>query len=116
MTSLKTVKAMLAGVTDTVSRQKDGTYIARRGFFYTGGKTSEHFAAEVARALPVARVIDHGEHWADFRGGASVAKGSHFWATFSLDPPARPPIPAHHAEAAQQEADASDYATVGSML
>ena len=28
----------------------------------------------------------------------------------------RPPIPAHHAEAAQQEAEASDYSTMGSML
>jgi hypothetical protein len=68
---------------DSVS-QKDGVFTVRRGFFYTGGKTSEDFANAVKAVFPTAVVIDSGEVWTPFRGGATVAKQSHWWVKFTV--------------------------------
>lgn len=63
---------------DSVS-QKDGVVTLRRQFFYRNGKTSADLAERVKLALPGFEVLEHGEHYAAFRGGASVAKSSHWW-------------------------------------
>lgn len=79
---MKHIKTALETVADTVGRSK-GHVVARRGFFYKHGMTSAKFADRVNAALEAAgvpeRVRDHGEKWAPFRGGHSVAAGSHFW-------------------------------------
>lgn len=67
---------------DTLSK-RDGVYTARRGFFYRHGGSSEKFAARV-QALPGAAVLDHGEVWKAFSGGASLARSSHWWVTFTV--------------------------------
>ena len=76
-------KRALQGVADSVGKNKEGHLVARREFFYRHGGTSEKFAGEVSRALTKAgvkrTVVDHDEHWAPFRGGASVKNSSH-WA------------------------------------
>jgi hypothetical protein len=69
---------------DQVARQKDGTYLARKGYFYHHGQTSEKLAERVAAALPGVTVLDHGDHFAAFRGGAPLAKSSHFWVRFTV--------------------------------
>jgi hypothetical protein len=63
---------------DSVSRKGD-VITLRRQFFYRHGKTSADLAERAKLALPGFEVIDHGEHYAAFRGGASVAKSSHWW-------------------------------------
>ncbi len=68
---------------DTVS-MRDGVITIRRGFFYRMGGSSEKFAARVKEVFPNAEIIDHGEHWAAFRGGASVRNSSHWWVKFTL--------------------------------
>lgn len=69
---------------DVVGRKKNGNYIARWGFFYTHGKTSEKFAAGVKANIPNAEIVDHGEVWKPFRGGATVSQGSHFYVEFKI--------------------------------
>lgn len=69
---------------DSVSRKGD-VITFRRGFFYTHGQTSEGFAKRVALALPGAVILDHGQHWAPFNGGASVARSSHWWVKVRLE-------------------------------
>ena len=64
--------------------RKDGIYTARWGFFYTHGINSEKKALYVKMNLPGAIILDHGEHWTSFRGGASVANQSHWWVKFTL--------------------------------
>lgn len=80
---MKQIKAALETVADTVSRSK-GDIVVRRGFFYKMGQNSEKFAAKVDAALEKAgvseRVVCHGTKDAAFRGGQTVAQGSHFWA------------------------------------
>lgn len=81
---MKEVRDALAGIADTVGRNKAGELIVRRGFFYSNGMTSEKFSQHVQAALKAAGssylVLDHGKKVAAFRGGQSVAQGSHFWA------------------------------------
>ena len=81
--NIKQIKLALETVAGTVGTSK-GKIVARRGFYYRMGKTSATFAASVNDALEDAglsqRVLEHGEKWAEFRGGQTVAQGSHFWA------------------------------------
>jgi len=71
---------------------KDNVLTIRRGFFYTHGGTAEKFAASKVPALIAAvpeaefKVIDSGEQWKPFRGGDSVAKGSHWWVKIKITP------------------------------
>jgi hypothetical protein len=73
---------MLGGV-DMVSAKKTGEIVFRRGYFYTLGMTSETFLSRVTLALQTAgiefTVVEIGNHWAPFRGGYSIARGSHFF-------------------------------------
>lgn len=85
ITSPKQIKELLSGV-DMVSKNKSGNYIARWTFFYTNGKTSEKYAEKVKSTLPGVKVINSGEHWAPFRGGASIQQSSHFWVEFTFEP------------------------------
>lgn len=63
--------------------RKGEGWIIRRGYFYTNGFDSGKLADKVNEAikksgLPL-EVLDDGDHWAAFRGGDSLAKGSHWW-------------------------------------
>jgi hypothetical protein len=81
--TMKQIRAALETVADSVGRSK-GDVVVRRGFFYKQGMTSEKFAEQVNAALEKVglpqRVVACGEKWAPFRGGQTVAQGSHFWA------------------------------------
>ena len=70
-------------VADSVSRRRDGTIVVRRGYFYRHGQDAEDFQLAVGSALIKAgiqySIKDYGDHWARFRGGASLAKSSHWW-------------------------------------
>lgn len=77
------VRELIPGI--TVSK-KDGVFTVRRGFFYSHGGSAEKFAERVKSAIPNATILDCGEVWKPFRGGASVANSSHWWVKFSLAP------------------------------
>lgn len=77
------VRRALDGVADTVS-VRNGVYTARRGFYYTHGRTADALADAVRRAIPGATVTGSGEHWAPFRGGQSVRDGSHWFVSFTV--------------------------------
>ena len=68
---------------DTISI-RDGIITARWGFFYTSGRTFETYVQKVLHHFPNAEIIDHGEVWKNFRGGASVANQSHWFVKFRL--------------------------------
>lgn len=81
MTTLKQVKEQFNA--DTYSF-KGGVFTVRRTFFYTHGFTSDMYAAKVLAAFPAATIVDQGEVWKAFRGGASVAQQSHWYVKFTL--------------------------------
>jgi hypothetical protein len=73
---------------DQISRQPDGTIIFRNGYFYRHGNTSDRFQQNVTDALTRAgithTVIDSGDKWTPFNGGATLARSSHFWVRVIL--------------------------------
>lgn len=84
MLTVKQVRAVLEGHADSIGRNKDGHIVLRRGFFYTNGMSGEKFADSAMKRLAAAgiqaRIVDTATIWKAFRGGASVAQGSHFKA------------------------------------
>lgn len=86
MTTL-TVKTVRAALMPDTCCVRDGVCTIRRGFFYTNGFTAEKYRGRVLAAYPNADILDYGEVWKPFRGGASVAAGSHWFVKFRLKPP-----------------------------
>lgn len=74
------------GAFDSVSFKK-GVFTVRRSFFYRHGGSSQKLADLVKINLPMATIIDHGEVWKPFNGGASVAQGSHWFVKFAVPNP-----------------------------
>lgn len=65
----------------TLSR---GVFTLREGFFYTHGRTAGTLVRRVLAAFPKADVLDSGEVWKAFNGGAPLAKSSHWFVKFTL--------------------------------
>jgi hypothetical protein len=69
---------------------RNGVYTVRRGFFYRGRATAEGVAQSILKRLVEAlpdhtiTIVGHGEEWKPFRGGAPVAKQSHWWVKFTV--------------------------------
>lgn len=70
-------------VCDQVTKRHN-RYTARRGFYYRNGYTAEAFVKLVRAAYPAAKIIDSGEIWKPFRGGAKTQDSSHWFVTFEL--------------------------------
>jgi len=68
---------------DQVTKSK-GIYTARKGYFYRHGFDEYKMAKKIKSVLPDAQILDKGDHWATFKGGDSIAKGSHWWVKFRL--------------------------------
>ncbi len=78
----KHIKDSVIGI-DTCS-VKNGVFTARRGFFYTSGRTAEKFVACILKSFPTAIILDKGEVWKPFRGGASTTAQSHWFVKFTF--------------------------------
>ena len=81
MTTLSEIKNTLSA--DSYSK-KNNVFTVRREFFYTHGRTAEQFRDEVLKCYPTATIVDFGEVWKPFRGGASAANSSHWFVKFTL--------------------------------
>lgn len=79
--TLKQVREIFPADTHSV---KNGVFTVRRGFFYSNGFSADAYAAKVLAAFPTATIVDCGEVWKAFRGGASVAQGSHWFVKFTF--------------------------------
>jgi hypothetical protein len=81
MIALKEIKQKISA--DSYSH-KDNVFTLRWGFFYKMGKTTERYIQKVKDVFPNANIIDSGEVWKSFRGGASVANSSHWFVKFTI--------------------------------
>lgn len=79
--TLKELKAK-SGI-DSISC-KDGIYTARIGFYYQHGRSAEWMRKRVQDSLPEAEIIDAGEKYATFSGGAPLSRQSHWWCKFKM--------------------------------
>jgi hypothetical protein len=81
--TIKQVRAALEIGVDSIGKNKAGAIVIRRGFFYRNGMDCAKFTAKVDAALKAAglefTIVRDGEHYAPFRGGASVAQSSHWY-------------------------------------
>ena len=81
----KITKEDLKGIPfDTFGKNKKGNYIIRKGFYYTHGQTAEKIAEKVLEKFPEVEIINTFCYWKPFRGGSTVAQGSHFFVEFKL--------------------------------
>jgi len=68
---------------DKVSVNK-GIHKVMLGFFYTHGYTAEKFEEQISIALPNAKIIESGEIWKQFNGGAPIERQSHWYVKFTI--------------------------------
>jgi hypothetical protein len=73
---------------DSIGRDSEGNLVFRRGYYYKSGGSADQFANAIARQLTELgidhRIIDNGEVWKSFRGGAKVKDQSHWWVKVRL--------------------------------
>jgi hypothetical protein len=75
----KQVKEKLVGIFDRVSVKKDGTYNARRDYFYRHGSTAQGFGEAVMKVIPGAVLIKAEDNW------KAWPKQSFFHVTFRVN-------------------------------
>jgi len=68
-----------------VSKYK-GQFKYWRGYFYRFNMTPEKLVTHVKEKIPTAIIVDSGDHWATFNGGAKSgsSKDSYMWVKFVL--------------------------------
>lgn len=73
---------------DTIGTKKGGNILCRWGYFYSHGKTSIQYVEKVTKLLDQHhiqhRIVNNGDHWVAFRGGASTANQSHFYVEIKI--------------------------------
>ena len=81
--TIKQVRAALSHNADSIGKNKEGAIVVRRGFFYRNGMSTDKFTAFVDHKLREAglsfKIVRDGEHYAPFRGSATVAQSSHWY-------------------------------------
>ncbi len=90
MSMKKTARQVLADLLpDTMATNKRGNLILRWSFFYTMGRTAQRYVQAVTKSLSDRgiphTIVDSGQVWKEFRGGASVAQGSHFYVEVKIE-------------------------------
>jgi hypothetical protein len=87
VTMMKRVREAVSA--DGISKNKAGNFMFRKGYFYRHGDDCGKFANRVFAALTAAGIthteIARGDHFAAFRGGASLANSSHFYVEVKID-------------------------------
>lgn len=78
------LKEKLRSSFDSVSISK-GIVTVRQGFFYRMNKTSDDLVNKVKTLFPQAKIIDSGEIWKPFKGGATVKNKSHWFVKFIVE-------------------------------
>jgi hypothetical protein len=62
-----------------------GVYTVRKGYFYSHGGSEDALAKRITDAYPHAVILlDKGDVWKTFRGGAPVAQQTHWWVKFTF--------------------------------
>lgn len=81
----KDIRLALCGVFDTFSLRK-GEYLIKKSYYWGLDSDGSTLANKVKKILPEAEVIDYGNHWHPFVGGAKAgsAKDSYLYCKFKI--------------------------------
>ena len=80
--TIKDVQKMLPDA-DQITKSGN-VFTARLEHFYTFGKTDKDFRDYIQKEIPNAEIIDSGDIWKPFKGGAPVHKSSHWFVKFRI--------------------------------
>ena len=72
---------------DQIVCKRDGTFLARKDYFYRGGYSEDKFVQSIKNVLEphfIVTVIESGDHWTPFRGSSPLERQSHFYVHFSV--------------------------------
>jgi len=86
MSQIKLLKEKLSGTFNVVSRKKDGSFVAKKSYFYRMGLDTDKLKTRLLELIPEAIVIDTGDHWHAFRGGckSGSSQDSYMWVQFKI--------------------------------
>ena len=83
MITVKQIENAVGHIADTVGKNRQGQIVIRRGYFFRNGCDSEKYANRISETLEAAgikaKIVDSGEKWKPFIGGASTANSSHWY-------------------------------------
>ena len=62
-----------------------GIFTVKKSYFYTNEMTTEGIFAEIQKKIPTAKLVDSGNHWHAFVGGAKSGstQDSYMWVKFT---------------------------------
>lgn len=67
-----------------VSKNRNGNYVARWGYFYKMGRDVDRYVEKIKNKFETVEIIDKGDIFLPFRGGSPIKKQSHFWVEFNF--------------------------------
>lgn len=75
---------------DQISKDREGNYIFRKGYYYRPSKMSpDDWAEKISKRLQEAginnSIVDLGDIWKPFKGGASLKAQSHYYVKIKVD-------------------------------
>lgn len=78
------IREVLQPYSSTFSVRK-GIYTMKKSYYWGLTKSGEVLKNTVESLIPNAKVIDYGNHYADFHGGArpGTSQDSYFWVRFT---------------------------------
>jgi len=100
---------------DQISKDREGNFVFRQGYYYRNGMDSSKFAGRIDKELTQVgiphEIVGDGDHWAAFKGGAKVAQQSHFWVKvrISNEASAEPMVEAGRRDSEQEAIWQSHY-------
>lgn len=90
MQQLNLTQLRQANIAESIS-MRNNIYTFRKTYYYTNGGSPEKFAESIKqRVLELSKnrltieVVETGNHWAPFKGGASIRNSSHWWVKCRL--------------------------------
>ena len=80
------VRELLKGCNFHVISVRKGIYTVKTGFFYRNSLSPDVMKQKVLSKIPSATILDAGEHWHAFVGGAKPgsAQDSYMWVKFTI--------------------------------
>jgi len=68
---------------------KNGNILVRKGYFYSSGGSEEKLASRITPILDSMNIkytiVDKGNVWRSFKGGAPIAKQSHWYVEIKIN-------------------------------
>lgn len=83
---IDSVSSMQDQIGSDTLRLRGGVYIAKWSYFYSSSLPKEGCSEKIKQAFPNTYIINSGDHWHSFVGGAKTGgpQDTHFWVTFKL--------------------------------